>query len=604
MSQTEQVVCIEVAMGAVIASPPPSCAVRVVHANAGGVSMSNMVCSTEFRPKSGLTVERRAGWRLSGEGDPYRAIRTAEAANLAKSEFLSTLCHEIRNPVNVMVGMMDLALQTDLTAEQREYLTLMKISSGQLLGVINHTLDIEKIEAGFVDLESVAFSLRQCLGETVKMLTFEAQRKGLRLFCEVAADVPDGMRGDPLRLRQVVLNLLSNALKFTEQGEVVMQVTRQSMSDGEVTCCFAIRDTGPGIPLDKQATIFAPFVQADRSVARRYGGSGLGLSIALRLVKLMKGSMWLESQPGSGSTFFFTICLGLQSGQSRVPQAIPALGSAYPLAGIEPVKKITVGSGGSLRILLVDDDSLNRRLAQLVLERAGCHVTMAISAEAALEILLREQFDAVLMDLKMPGMDGGQATRAIRQREQLTGEHALVFALTANDTSLDRDYCVQSGMDGCLKKPVQPADLFALVRPLPALAVDQQRFRILDERALMDSVNGEDQLLAEIVDLFLTHSDQLMQRARDSLSAANQSQFAHVMHTMKGMFQCLFADAAERVAATLEDCGATDWQAGMFGQLEQEVALLKTTLVRLKRKGTGAQGTGEMHMQFTGRTSH
>jgi signal transduction histidine kinase len=232
--------------------------------NAGGLSMNTRACSPEIWAKTGLTADRRSGLRSPGEGVLHQAKRTAEAANQAKTEFLSTLCHEIRNPVSVMVGMMDLALQTNLTQEQREYLTLMKISSGAVLSVINHTLDIGKIEAGFIELESLAFSLRNSLGETVKMLTFEAQRKGLHLHFTVAADVPDGVRGDPMRLRQIVLNLISNAIKFTDHGEVVMRVTRQALADGQMTCCFAIADTGPGIALDKQAAIFTPFVQAWR----------------------------------------------------------------------------------------------------------------------------------------------------------------------------------------------------------------------------------------------------------------------------------------------------------------------------------------------------
>lgn len=591
--------------GCVETSLLPHSAARVIWTNAGGgVSMNNMVCSTESRLKTGLTAERRAGLRLSGEGDLYRAKRSAEAASLAKSEFLSTLCHEIRNPVNVMVGMMDLALQTDLTPEQREYLTLMKISSSQVLGVINHTLDIEKIEAGLVDLELVAFSLRQSLGDTVKMLSFEARRKGLRLAFEVAPDVPDALRGDPLRLRQIVLNLLSNALKFTEQGEVVMLVTSQKVSVGSVTCCFAIKDTGPGIPQEKQAGIFAPFVQADSSVARRYGGSGLGLSIASRLTQLMNGSMWLESIPGYGSTFFFTACFALQNGQSSANPAMPAWGGGSSLAGADKVRKMVAGPDVSLRILLVDDDALNRRLAQLVLEKAGFRVTLAVSAEVALEVLDGERFDAVLMDLKMPGMDGGQATRALRQREKSNGRHTLVFALTANETALDYDYCLQSGMDGCLKKPVQPAGLFALIRQFQVLPAEMLRQQIVNEQALMESVNGDDQLLAEIVDLSLAHSDKLMEHARASLAAANQSQFEHIMHTMKGMFQCLFARAAEGVASDLEGLAAVDQRAAMFDQLEQEVALLKVALLGLQRKTVRKQHSGKPRMPVSGMTSH
>lgn len=559
-----------------------------------------MLCAQELKAKTGLTVERRAGLCGPAESDLYRAKQTAEAANVAKSEFLSTLCHEIRNPVNVMVGIMDLALQTNLTQEQREYLTLMKISSGSLLSVINNTLDLEKIEAGFVDLEKIAFSLRDSTNETIKMLTYEAQRKGLRLALEVAPDVPDALRGDPMRLRQVLLNLISNAIKFTGQGEVVVRVTCQAVSGCEAICQFAICDTGLGIPLEKQAAIFAPFVQADPSVARQHGGSGLGLSISARLVKLMGGNIWLESSPGCGSTFSFTACFGLQKEHADAHQAMSQCGTAYPFSSEQLPAKVKPRAASGLSVLVVDDELINRRLAQLVLENEGCRVTLAENAETALDRLQRERFDVVLMDLKMPGTDGAQATREIRRRETSSDNHLLVFALTANETSHDYKYCLLSGMDGCLKKPIQPGSLFAMIRQLQAPPVDTRPPQILDERALMESVKGEGKLLAEIVDLFMVNAGKLMERARDAMAAENQSQFEHVMHTMKGMFQCLFAHAAARVAGDLQDLVAIDRRAMMFSQLEQEVTVLKAVLVRLKRKAIMNQnaGKGRAHLSI------
>ena len=567
--------------------------------------MNTRACSPEIWAKTGLTADRRSGLRSPGEGVLHQAKRTAEAANQAKTEFLSTLCHEIRNPVSVMVGMMDLALQTNLTQEQREYLTLMKISSGAVLSVINHTLDIGKIEAGFIELESLAFSLRNSLGETVKMLTFEAQRKGLHLHFTVAADVPDGVRGDPMRLRQIVLNLISNAIKFTDHGEVVMRVTRQALADGQMTCCFAIADTGPGIALDKQAAIFTPFVQADASVARQRGGSGLGLAIVSRLVKLMNGNIWLESLPGNGCTFFFTACFGVQGEQSKAQQTMPACGTAYPLSGDELAGKFAARPARSLRILLVDDDPLNRRMAQLVLAKVGCDVTTAMSAERALEVLQQAQFDVVLMDMKMPGMDGAQATREIRRREKANGDEAvLVFALSANEALHDQQHCLESGMDGFLKKPIQAGSLFALIRELQDKPVENPQLQVLNERALMDSVGGEVILLAEIVDLFLVHSDKLMKRARESLAAGDQTQFEHITHTLKGMFQCLFANSAESVARNLQDSLAVEQRVELFDQLEQEIAVLKVVLIRLKRKASLQESTGKPRTDFSGPTNY
>lgn len=571
----------------------------------GEVVMRNMVCSPESWAKTGLTVERRSALRLPGDGELYRAKRTAEAANLAKTEFLSALCHEIRNPVSVMVGLMDLALQTNLTQEQREYLALMKISCRSVLSVINDTLDIQKIEAGFIELESITFSLRKNLGETVKMLTFEAQRKGLHLSFTIAPDVPDVVRGDPMRLRQIVLNLLSNAIKFTDHGEVMMRVTRQEMVDGELTCCFAVSDTGPGIPLDRQAAIFSPFVQADKSVARQRGGSGLGLSIVSRLVRLMNGIIWLESIPGNGCTFYFTARFGLSGERSAQHELNSSCGAIYPFTGTEYVGSPAARPEGCLRILLVDDDPLNRRMAQLVLEKEGCRVSLAMNAETALEELQRERFDVVLMDMKMPGMNGAQATREIRQRESSNGgEHVLIFALTANEAASDRQHCLESGMDGFLNKPIQPGSLFALIRELQVAPAEKPTPKVFDERALMASVGGEASLLVEIIDLFLAHSDKLLKRAREALATANQSQFEHIMHTMKGMFQCLFANAAECVARDLQDLGDIDQGAAGFAQLEKEVALLKVVLVKLRRKASAHQGNGKLRPHIPALTTH
>lgn len=561
--------------------------------------MSKMPCSLETRGKSKFAVEKRSSLRSSGETELYRAKRSAEAASLAKTEYLSVLCHEIRNPVSVMLGMIDLALQTNLTHEQREYLTLMKISSGSILSVINNTLDIEKIEAGFIELESLRFSLRNSLGETVKMLSFEAQRKGLHLAFTVAPDVPDMVRGDPMRLRQIVLNLLSNAIKFTDHGEVVMRVTQQKMSDSELTCCFAISDTGPGIALDRQAAIFAPFVQAHKSVARQYGGSGLGLSIVSRLVRLMNGNLWLESLPGNGSTFFFTVCLGLLNDQSDVHHLMTVCSTVDPPFGSEMVRKSGAQPANCLQILLVDDDPLNLRLAQLVLEKEGCNVTLAMCAENAFDALQRERFDVVLMDMKMPGMDGSQATREIRLREKSNGdEHMLIFALSANEFLHDQQYCLEFGMDGFLKKPIQPGDLFALIRSLQVKPVAKSQPRVLDERALMESVGSDKRLLAEIIDLFFDHSDKLMKSASQSISAGNQSQFEQVTHTLKGMFQCLFANSAECIARNLQDKVTQDQRVELFAQLENEVAMLKVVLMRLKPKASPPRRTGKLQPHF------
>lgn len=392
-------------------------------------------------------------------GELERALADAEELSRVKGEFLANMSHELRTPMNAIIGLTELTLDTEMTPLQQEYLTGVKDSSVALLGILNDILDLSKVEAGKMSLDNAIFDFRDSFDNILQIFSFRAQEKGLTFHADVEPDVPERLIGDQGRLRQVLVNLIGNAIKFTEKGEVSIRVGVDHRTAQQVELSVMVRDTGIGIPQDKQAQIFEAFSQADSSMTRRFGGTGLGLSISSELARMMEGSISLESNENQGSTFHFKARLGFVDERESTTEPAAREGMRAQASDRRDDRR-----DGPWRLLLAEDNPLNRRVAEALLKSQGHDVEAVVDGEQAVERTAQEKFDAVVMDIQMPKMDGLEATRKIREREGSSDTYLPIVGLTAHAMKGDRERFMAEGMDDCVTKPIDRERLLTALR--------------------------------------------------------------------------------------------------------------------------------------------
>ena len=495
-----------------------------------------------------------------------KAKEVAEAASAAKSLFLASMSHELRTPMNGVLGMLELVSETALTTGQREYVELAHSSARSLLILLNDILDLSKIEAGKMALECVSFEPRSLLSETMRAMSVRSAEKGLALDLTIGDGVPDVLIGDPTRLRQVIINLVGNAIKFTERGRIVLSAAVDELGAEHARLLFSVSDTGMGIAREQQAMIFESFTQADASTTRQFGGTGLGLAICSRLVALMHGTIRVESEAGAGSVFRFDARFGRSDATAESLQATIAVDDS---------------NAAGLNILLAEDNPTNQRFATTVLINAGHTVTVAQDGEEAVGKARENSFDVILMDIEMPRLDGFGATRAIRA----LGIDIPIIALTAHAIPGFREQCLAAGMTDYLSKPVRSRDLRSKLigvpgrstgMPIEAPAPNGER-AVLDVAAALELMDGDVSILRMILPIVCEQISGDRRGLADAISDSDVARVRMVSHRLKGSLSQIGAFRAQQVCALVEAAATAGDASGfvdLLGRLEAELDVL------------------------------